>query len=213
MTTPPPPGPQIFELPGPREVVSRGFDVIVAATSQIRQASVYIGFLVLLVTGPAIAFGAVFFAAAPESLVSDLAALAEEAERGVQPGPELGPWASSFLLLVFVGTTALVGVLVVSIEAQIMAVAILGGHVAGRPLQLREALIRSRQVFWRMVRAAFLVAIPVYLTQLVVTTALGPGSSPDPNVDLGGAGLLASFLGALVGMPFSYVPSAIVLGT
>src|SRR3990172_1814672 len=45
-----------------------------------------------------------------------------------------------------------VAFLVLSVEVQILVAATIGGRAAGAPLRLREALKRTRQVFWRVVR-------------------------------------------------------------
>jgi hypothetical protein len=86
-------------------------------------------------------------------------------------------------------------------------VAILSGPLVGRPLSLREALVRSRQTFWRVARAGFLVAIPVQAAQLAVSAALADTSIPDE-----GLGLISTLVGTLVGVPFGYLMTGIVLG-
>ena len=191
--------------------MGRGFDLIVAASEQIRQGSLYIGLLVLLMLGPAVALGATLLASGPadvDAVLADLEGLGRALEAGdVVEDDGLARYLSVVLLLAFLAIGAFVGIIAVAFEAQIMGVAILAGRLAGRPLRLREALVRSRQTFWRVVRAAFLVAIPVTLAQGLLAQALG-----ETDVPAEGSTLLGTLVGALVGAPFGYVTSAIVLG-
>jgi hypothetical protein len=205
---PPPAGP-VFELPSPRAVVGRGFDLVVGATSRLRRASLYVGLLVPLMVGPAVALGGAAFVAAPER-VEELLTHPEVFSRALRAGqaaPSVSTLLSVTLLFFFLLGAALVGIVAVAIEAQIIGIAILGGELSGRPLRLREAVLRSRQTFWRVFRAAVLVGIPVSISQGLLGQALAElGVSGD------GAEVLAGFGGALVGAPFAYVPSGIVLG-
>jgi hypothetical protein len=206
---PPPPQGSPFELPSARAVVGRGFDLVVAASAQIRHASLYVGLLVLLLVGPAAGLLGGMIAAAPadvEALLDDIEALEAALEAGSTTGPAL-EWAGIILLFIVLVFAAVVGLVAVAIEAQIMAVALLGGQLSGRPLRLREAIVRSRQTFWRVFRAAVLVGIPVGIAQTMLGRAIaGSGLSAE------GSELLGTFVGALVGVPFAYVPSGIVLG-
>jgi hypothetical protein len=191
-------------------VVSRGFDLIVTASGEIRRASVFVGLLLVLVVGPAAVLAMAVLASAPadlETLAADLEAFSEALDAGATIDASDSAWLSVMLLLTFLGCGALVGIIAVAVEAQIMAVAILGGRLAGRPLRVKEAIQRGRQTFWRILRASILVAIPVTITQAAVGEALSSARVPEE-----GTALLSGFAGAFVGSPFGYVPAAIVLG-
>ena len=95
----------------------------------------------------------------------------------------------------------------ISIDAQAMAIAILGGRASDQPLRLWEAVVRARQVFWRLAGAGFLVGLASTIVTLVVVL---PFIRPlDSNT---GLTFIASMIGALVVMPFAFSSAGIVLG-
>ena len=102
---------------------------------------------------------------------------------------------------------AIIGYFVISIEGQAIAILLLAGRVADRPISLDEALVRSRRVFWRLVRAAIIVAIPSTIAQFVVLIPLSGGSQTSE-----GPTLLATAVSTIVIMPFTYYATGIVLG-
>jgi hypothetical protein len=207
---PPAPARPAFDLPGAGAIVGRGFDLSLAASRQVRRASVYMGFLLVAVIGPLAAFTAVFAATAPpdiDAIFSDLEPWSASARTAALPGRDAGVWLGAATILGLLAMGALAGVLAIMVEAQILGVAILSGQLVGRPLSLREALVRSRQTFWRVARAAFVVAIPVQGVQLAVSTALADTSIPGEGLTL-----LATLAGTLVGVPFVYLMTGIVLG-
>jgi hypothetical protein len=194
---PPPPGP----LPGAWATLGGGLDLSLSANRELRRASLYIGLLTLGLVGPFVivilAFGAVqggfdWVMDAMLGLQPDLVP--------VDPGVEGS--------LIISGIVALVGLFVVGIESQIMAAAILGGRALDRPMTMREALRRSRQVFWRVVRASMLVGlilvIPYVILSLTLRSMFGI-TSEAPSVILTG-------LGAMMAAPFAYIVTGIVLG-
>jgi hypothetical protein len=181
---------------------------VVAASSRLRPATLYVGLLVLLLVVPAASLGGAIAVAVPDQL-KELFSDPEGLNAALAPGqaaaaPDL---VSAVLLFLFLAVAAVVGLGAVAVEAQIMGIAILGGQLAGLPLRLRDVVRRSRQTFWRIVRAAILVGIPISISQALLARALAElDVSPD------GASVLGGFVGALVGAPFGYVPSGIVLG-
>jgi hypothetical protein len=119
--------------------------------------------------------------------------------------PDIPPEASLALLLaLLVGVVALILLLV---QIPLLVIATVGARLAGRPLTLREALRRSRQVFLRglggVISIGLLTAIPTGIAQEVITGVLGP-----TELALG-LGLAA---GAIFASPWVYVLPGIVLG-
>ena len=95
----------------------------------------------------------------------------EDAMVGIRP--DMVPVDGSVSTYLFVsGFVAFIGFFVISVESQIIAVAILGGRALGRPITLREALHRSRQVFWRVVGASILVGFLLMIPNLVLSAVL-----------------------------------------
>lgn len=194
---PPPPGP----LPGAWATVGRGLDLSLTANRELRGASLYIGVLTLGLVGPlaviVLAFAGVqggfdWIGQALVGLDPDL----------VPVDPSVGTY------MVISGIVALIGLFVVGFESQIMAAAILGGRALGRPMTMREALRRSRQVFWRVVRASLLASVILVVPNLILSFALQSMfgvASEAPSVILTG-------VGALMTAPFAYIVTGIVLG-
>jgi hypothetical protein len=159
----------------------------------MRQASFYIGAITLITLGP-LALGAW----AIEVLSID------RTERQMESVLLHGAAAWYGVL----GTLAGLGLVVAAVESRAMAAAILGGHYAGRPVDVRSALSRSRMVFWRVVVVSLIVGIPVLIVQqaigIVFVVALGPQTD---------VSIVASTLAAgLVGAPLAYLLTGVVLG-
>ena len=195
---------QVYVLPTARRVVSSGLQLALASTGDLRRASIYIGLLVLGAFGPSIvalllilgrlgdqagdAFGAVFFGR----------------EFGAPPQPALEA------ALLVVAIQALVGVALfftISIDAQTMGIAILGGRASERPLRLWEAIIRARQAFWRMAGAGTLVGFASVFIQALILTAVGGLSQSAEAADI-----VAAVIATLIVAPLAYVSTSIVLG-
>jgi hypothetical protein len=187
-TVPPPPptGPPPTPVwPRVGAVLSGSFDLVTQSRIQVRNASLYIGLLGLLSVGPLVL-----------ALISDAPRIDWLTFEGISG------WT------VLAGTVAVLGAVAVGIESQIIGVAILGGARAGRPLSLREALRRSRQVFWRVFRASLavngLAGIVSYGLARFLDGVFGEATDAAPV----GANLLT----AIVTAPFVYVVVGIVLG-
>ena len=188
-------------VPGALATVGRGLDLSLSANRELRGASLYIGLLTLAMAGPFVIV-VLAFAAAQGGF-----GWVEDAILGLPP--ELMPVDPSvWMYLVISGVVALIGLFVVGVESQIMAAAILGGRALDRPMTLREALGRSRQVFWRVVRASILVGLILVVPNLALTFALQSVfgfASEAPTVILTG-------VGAMLAAPFAYIVTGIVLG-
>lgn len=208
-TAPEPPTPpqptwtRTYETPTARKVVSSGLQFAVEATASIRGASIYIGLLALGAFGPAV----LLLLLAIGRLLSDpgtAALIANNPARLFYEHPEIGePFLYIYVLLI----TGSILLGAISIDAQAMAIAILGGQAAERPLRIREAIIRARQVFWRLVGAGLLVGVARLVVTLVVTL---PFSKPfEANT---GISFIGSMIGAIVVTPFAFAGTGIVLG-
>lgn len=197
LTPPRPPPP----LPGVRSTLGRSLDLSLSASRELRRASLYFGLLMLATAGPFVAIVLAFGSAQGGfDWIADLAL-------GLQPDlvpvdRSVGGW---LLLSTFV---ALVGLAVISIEGPIMGMSLLSAHRIGRPLTTREALRRSRQVFWSVVGASILVGFILIVPNLLIQTVFAEVFGPESQ-----AGAVAtSVAGAIVGAPFAYLVAGIVLG-
>jgi hypothetical protein len=203
---PPPPPPawtRTYELPSARNVVSAGFQLALASNRQIRRASIYIGLLSLGALGPAIILLLVGIGrvlndpAMAEMLATDPTLLFVEQ-------PEI---LSAFGLVFLLFGIGFVLVVAIGVEAQAIAIALLAGTASGQPLRLWEAIIRARQVFWRLLGAGLMVGTASSIVSLVVTL---PFLRPvDTNE---GISFIGQMIGMLVVAPFAFAATGIVLG-
>lgn len=192
-----------YETPTARKVVSSGLQLAVDATASIRRASIYIGLLALGAFGPAV----LLLLLAIGRLLGnpDTAALiARDPSRLLYEHPQI---AEPFLYIYILLITGIILLGAISIDAQAMAIAILGGQAADRPLRIREAIIRARQVFWRLAGAGFLVGLAATVVTLVVTLPF-----VKPFQTNTGLRFVGSMVGALLVTPFAFAGTGIVLG-
>jgi hypothetical protein len=197
------PGPQLpsAPIPGAWATLGGGLDLSLSANRQLRGASVYIGLLTLALVGPFVIIVLAF--AASQGGFGWL----EDMLLGIEP--DLLPVDNSVATyLVISALVATVGFFVIGIESQIIAAAILGGRALGRPMSLREALHRSRQVFWRVVGASLLVGFLLVLPNVILNYVLSQAFDPTSEAPT----VIATAIGALLAAPFAYIVTGIVLG-
>jgi hypothetical protein len=187
-------------IPGVGETISGAFDLALTSSRTIRRASVYIGLLTVALAGPAIV---VFLAivrelGGPEETLAVMSGQQEFATSWV---------TRSVSWLGLSAGLAFLGVIAVAFEAQILAMAIVGGAATSRPIGVRAALRLSRRVFWLVLVAAVLVAI---LERVVTTATEAVMVRATDSQGLATTAMIVA--GALVTMPFGYYQAGIVLG-
>jgi hypothetical protein len=185
---PPPPAVQ-----STRRLIGASFDLLGRVSDPMRRASFYIGGIVLGTVGP--------FALA--SLALEIVSL-HRTRREYEAMIDSGMGAAIALL----GFLAVLGLLVAAVESRTMATAILGGTYADRPVDVRQALARSRMVFWWAIIAAVIVSIPVSFATNVVDSVLERAFGASGELSLVAAVIVA----AVVGAPLAYLLTGIVLG-
>jgi hypothetical protein len=193
-----------YALPTARKVVSSGLQLALASTGDLRRASIYIGLLVLGAFGPAIIALLLIVGRLGERAGDALGAVFLGQGFGAQPQPALEA------ALLVVAIEALVGVALffaITIDAQVMAISILGGRAGERPLRLWESIVRARQTFWRMAGAGTLVGLVSLLIQGLLGRALGGLSQSAEAADV-----VAAIIATVVVAPLAYVSTSIVLG-
>jgi hypothetical protein len=176
-----------------RRLIGASFDLLNRSSDEMRRASFYIGLVLLGTVGPlALANWALEVVALHKTNAEMDSILAGGA----------AAW------LAFLGLIAVAGIFVAAIESRTMASALLGGRLTGRPLSVRGSLARSRMSFWRVVIGSFIVAIPVAIAQFVLGAIFEATLGKQTDVSIVSTTLTA----ALVGAPFAYVLSGVVLG-
>src|SRR5262245_16951023 len=203
---PPPPPPawtRTYELPSARRVVSSGLQLALASTRALRRASIYIGLLSLGAFGPAV----VLLLLGVGRLLSDprtAEIISTDPSLLFYEQPELaGPLALIYILFL-VGVVLLVAI---SIDAQAIAISLLAGTASERPVRLWEAIIRARQVFWRLLGAGSLLwVMSAVVTLVVMLPFIRPFQSNQ------GLNFIATMVATLVLTPFAFVSAGIVLG-
>ena len=188
VVTPPP-----LAVVSTRRLLATSFDLLVRTSERMRRASFSMGTTVLLTAGPfALATWGIEVASRDLTIEQLDAAMLEGA----------GGWFG------LAGIVAFIGLIVALVESRIMAAAILGAELVGRPISTRQALARSRGVFWRAVVAAIIAAIPLLIAQAVASALIAPSTGGSPDVDL----VVSVVLTAVIGAPFAYVLAGVVLG-
>ena len=193
-----------YEIPSARKVVSSGLALSLASTADLRRGSIYIGLLVLGAFGPALVAFLMTLGRLGEGAGDALGMLLFAPEEMAITQPELGG-VLLVLMLVAIGGLALFGA--ISVDAQSMAIAILGGRASGSPLRLWESIRRARQVFWRIAGAGFLVGVISLIFQGVLLEALSAFSRSDTTLSL-----VTAIVATVLLAPFAYVSTGIVLG-
>ena len=166
-------------------VMSGSFDLLTASRVQIRNVSLYYGLLGMLTTGP---FVLVFIAEAHKVDWNTLEGLSG--------------WA------ILAGFIAVLGLLAIAYEGRLVASAILGGARIGQPVSRTEAVRLARREFWHFwwpaLAAAFAVGIPARLLGSFLDGVFGSATDAAP--------VGSNLLGALIGVPFIYIATGVVLG-
>jgi hypothetical protein len=184
VVAPPPPAKVVPPVVGARQLIGTSFELILRLGDPLRRASFYVGLIVLGTGGPlALAlWGSLLVGYDPELIASETTTAVA------------GLWL--LVLMFLLGA----GIIVASIESTGVSVALLGGEVSGRPITIRQAVQRSRMVFWSIFVATVLVNIPTSIVQQVI------GQTTE-------AGFVAGLIVAtLIQTPFVYAAAGIVLG-
>jgi hypothetical protein len=180
-------------LESTRRLIGASFDLLGSATEEMRRASFYIGAIVLGLVAP---FALATWAVEVRSVHLTVAQADElYASAGYA-------W---YGLLIW---PMVIGLLVAGIESRIIAVSLLGGRLVGKPLSVHQAIARSRMVFWRSIGGALLAGIPLTIAQATIDAGLGAVFPTDGE----GAFVAIILATVVVGAPFAYVLTGIVLG-
>ena len=186
-------GPLIPPVESTRRLVGASFDLLAKASEEMRAASFYIGAIILGTVGP--------FALA--SWVLQVATLHRTVDEGeVLMNGAAGGWYGLLAI------PALLGGFAALVESRTMAAGILGGRLAGRPLTVREALARSRMVFWRAVVASIVAGVPLAVAQGAVEAVLAAAFNLTGEATVIGSIIVTALLGA----PLAYLLAGVVLG-
>ena len=147
------------------------FDILTADRADLRRASLYIGLILLLTVGP---FAVLIF-----GLLSQGQDLLQMFNGTFEFASGLPDDVASLVGLAVTVTVflALAGYVVVLVEGQAVAIVLLAGRLAHRPIPLRVAVARSRVVFWRLVRGALIVGVPIEVVELIVQYPITKGLS------------------------------------
>jgi hypothetical protein len=176
---------------GPGTVLGAAFDLLNRARSELRSASFYVGLLMLGTVGP-------------------LALLSLGAEVEYERSPAIfdtrmggvSGWLAIAVLL------AGAGAFIAVIESRAVAATLLAARLQGRPLSVRDAVRRSRMTFWRLVVATIVVNGPLLIVQGFLGAYFAQAFGGDSDLSEVSAVLAAG----VIGTPFAYVTTGVVLG-
>ncbi len=196
------PQPSVLEaLPGTAgRILAASFDLLVACRIELRRGSLYLGLILLLTVAPLVL------------LIWGIAVSGEDLGLNLEDPQSFSEALATQLsqvagAIMVTGLVATAGLVVTAVEGQAVAIALLASRAAGRPLSLRAAVMRSRAVFWRLVRGGLLVGIPLGMVEIAVELLLGADGQGAQA-----AQLVATAVRTLAGVPFAYVATGIVIG-
>jgi hypothetical protein len=195
------PLPSTPTMPSTLAIVSRGLDLNVAASAEIRRASLYVGLLWLLSAGPIAAV--VWAFSAHQGGFDWLRTLATGQELLLIPVGSAFGWLS--FVVVIVGFACLVSI---SLDAQLVATILIGAKATGRRIDLRVALALARLRYWRLVRATILVFAILLVPRFVINRVVMNGQPVGTDAQ----DLVVTAINILLSVPFAYVAAGIVLG-
>jgi len=195
---PMPPPLRAYELPTSRRVVIYGLQLAYRSSGELRRASLYIGLLTLALLGPPLVF-AVEFVAHFKTAFTDTSAFTHFLENSQGAG--------AFLALLVAIYAALAGWVAVAVDGQLIGVALLAARATDRALSLREATIRARQVFWRMIRGGFIAGLVSALIQVVVSAVIVAALGRTDT-----SGIVVTVIGVILLAPLGYLATGIVIG-
>lgn len=199
------PGPRfaLRQSPGPvpslRGVVLGTFELLRSADRDLRVGSIHIVWQAWLV-GLSLVLAVWSLTVVHGPRLFDLSG--EGRAVTVLPDREVG-W------LVFIGTIALLGLVALSLEAQLLAALTLAGRQMGTPLPLRPAIELSRRRFWPLVRASAAVFIFASLPAGAVSGVIASGLGAERILVAQTIQLVTGFL---IGAPFTYTAVACAVG-
>lgn len=186
-------------VPSVRALLGAAFELLLRSSHDVRRASFYIGALTLATVGPA-----VLLTWLTVVLVPTADPIAIDAAGRLQMGRFAG--MQGFLVILY--PIAFAGLVAASIECRTMAMAVLGGRLAGRPIGTAQALARGRAVFWPATAVSIVVGLVLTVADAVANGLLGAVRLPVQGL----SPLTATVVAATVGAPFAYVLAGIVLG-
>jgi hypothetical protein len=162
-----------IDIPSTRRLLTTAFDLLSRSNEDLRRASFYIGVIVLGTVGPvALATWALGVSAVERSPTEIEAVLA----------------GSGGAVVGLLGILAVIGLVVAAVESRNIAIAVLGGRIAGRSVTPRQALARSRQVFWSAMVGAVIVAIPIGVAEAIASSVIADGFQTIPGFSPGKSG-------------------------
>jgi len=174
------------------EIVSRGIDLNVLLSGQVRQMSIRTGLLFLFAVGPI-----ALLAIARTIRTGGLAWLADLIQDHVTTNISL-----------LAGLAVVIGVFcagAISIDTQNAATTVVGGRAAGHRIGVATAFEFARSRFWAAVFAATVVRLILAIPQQVISTQLR-GVPPDTLLPI------STTIEIVLAMPFAYLGAAVVLG-
>jgi hypothetical protein len=186
------PSPFAFQSTQARSVLGASLDLATRSAGDLRAASLYIGLLVLGLAGPF----ALLVWGATEVGLSPTVGLPSDRDRALE------------MWLGVTGFLAAIGLVVAAIETRGVATALLGARLQQRPLTTRDAVRRSRMVFWRLVGVTLVVNGPLLIVQSLVADRLAAAFHGQSEL----SDVTATLVAAIIGTPFAYVTAGIVLG-
>jgi hypothetical protein len=192
----PPPSPYAGLPTSAGSVLRQTFDLLTRAGPELRRGSFYIGLIVVGLVAPVALLAWGFEVALPaDTPYSDIISTQDTVNRAAE-------WT------VVASWLALAGFVIAFVESRALAMAILGARLGGRRLETRDAVQRSRRVFWRVAGALLLINVPLGVFQYFVGNWFVDVFHGASEI----TALTPSIVAAVIATPFAYVLAGVVLG-
>ena len=170
-------------------VLGEGFGQALRASRVLRNASLYVGLLFVILAGGGVLAELGIATWAGDFRTDSLGTL-QSAQDAV---------SRAQLILLF----GILGCEIVLVDGTAIGITLLGSRMVGVPATLGVAIARARQVFWRLVGVGVLVALAQLLASAIVRAVTGPQGLTDLTID--------PLAGALVSVPFVLATTSIVI--
>lgn len=170
-------------------VLGEGFGQALRASRALRNASLYVGLLFVILAGAGVL--------AELGVASWAGAFRTDSQATLQTAQDAVSRAQLILLL------GILGCEIALFDATAIGMTLLGSRMVGAPATLGAAIQRARQVFWRLVGVGLVIALAQLAVSVIVRGVTGARGVTDLTID--------PIAGTLVSIPFVLATTSIVI--
>lgn len=170
-------------------VLGEGFGQALHASRALRNASLYVGLLFVILAGAGVL--------AELGVASWAGNFRTDSQTTLQTAQDAVSRAQLILLF------GILGCEIALVDATAIGMTLLGSRMVGAPATLGAAIQRARQVFWRLVGVGLVIALAQLAVSAIVRAVTGARGVTDLTID--------PIAGTLVSIPFVLATTSIVI--